>query len=484
MKRIISPALAMLLVFAVFALPASAEGASGLADNYHSNNYGYAWSKPVRSYLVPLDDGTYLRVDGCGDHLYVLHHNANNDNLRDFSLEYKLSRFGGFYAGDGAFYVVTCDDNPEERDDKTILHVQKYDAAFRPAGECVIKGENTNSPVVYGSLRMTSTGGRLYIHTCHTMYKTSDGNNHQASMIFVIDEQTMTVVDGYSGLSNIGDGYVSHSFNQFIATDGEYVFRVDHGDAYPRGVAVTRFKAGESVTDVEYVVPLEFDGNIGNNYTGAEIGGIALSNDNLLIVGTVMSGSNESVFLIILKKDFTDTRVYHLVDTSTVPDYPLDLLNPMLVPLGNDEFLILFEEYAFGDPRSCTDTFVIDAEGYFVMDPAILYGCPLSDCQPVFCADGLVRWYVVKDGAATLYSCDPYAEPIDYVPGDVNGNGVIDPSDYAMAKRAFLGTYALTEDEFFRADIDLDGELEVQEYAMIKRHCLGTYVIPGAPVSF
>lgn len=71
-------------------------------------------------------------------------------------------------------------------------------------------------------------------------------------------------------------------------------------------------------------------------------------------------------------------------------------------------------------------------------------------------------------------------EEFAYIPGDVNGNGGIDAQDYAMAKRAYLGTYTLTPEQLIRADINGNGKVDTQEYAMIKRHFLGTYVIPGA----
>ena len=68
----------------------------------------------------------------------------------------------------------------------------------------------------------------------------------------------------------------------------------------------------------------------------------------------------------------------------------------------------------------------------------------------------------------------------DFVPGDVNGNGKIDTADYAMAKRAFLRTYSLSDGQFERADINGNSKLDASEYAMIKRHYLKTYTIPGA----
>ena len=64
-----------------------------------------------------------------------------------------------------------------------------------------------------------------------------------------------------------------------------------------------------------------------------------------------------------------------------------------------------------------------------------------------------------------------------FVKGDVNGNGVVDANDYALAKRHCLKTYTLSEEMVMRADLNGNGKLEASEYAMIKRHVLGTFEI-------
>ena len=64
-----------------------------------------------------------------------------------------------------------------------------------------------------------------------------------------------------------------------------------------------------------------------------------------------------------------------------------------------------------------------------------------------------------------------------YPKGDINGNGVIDAQDYAMAKRSVLGTFHLTEAQTARGDIDANGKVDAWDYAKIKRHFLGTYTI-------
>lgn len=106
---------------------------------------------------------------------------------------------------------------------------------------------------------MTETAGKLYIHTCHEMYTSSDGLNHQANMTFVLDENTLKVLDSYSDVMNLVQaGYVSHSFNQFICTDGKSVYRVDHGDANPRAVAITKCDVDGKSQMSDTIMPIPF----------------------------------------------------------------------------------------------------------------------------------------------------------------------------------------------------------------------------------
>lgn len=65
--------------------------------------------------------------------------------------------------------------------------------------------------------------------------------------------------------------------------------------------------------------------------------------------------------------------------------------------------------------------------------------------------------------------------------GDVDGNGKLEAYDYAMAKRAVLGNYTISEGlQTYRADANNDGEVTSTDYAMIKRAVLGNYYIESA----
>ena len=473
MKKKLFALLTAVIIIAACILPASA-----FFDNGQTNRYGWNWAHIVHSYLVPLDDGSYLCCNAEGSEFVAVSCDADGKNNGEvFSLNCAPDTFAGFFAGEEYYFIATASDNEDESDEKTVLTVIKYDKAFNRLGEIEFKGENTYVAVMAGSLRMTETDGKLYVHTCHEMYTSEDGFNHQANMTFVIDESTMTKLDGFSGVMGISWGYVSHSFNQFIGTDGEYVYRVDHGDAYPRGISVTKAAVGGKITDVEYTVPYSIPGNIGDNYTGVEVGGFAVGEHNLLIAwmqenddGTV------SEYLLTVSKDLSDSKLLEVCSVAA----GVRAFNPMLVPLENGNYLYMFELYPSNQSVTDINCTIIDEDGNTAGEQRAIYGTSLSDCQPVYCADGLVRWTVIENGELVLHSYDPLSEAPDFVPGDVNGNGRIDSTDYAMCKRAFLRTYVLNDDQFRRADINGNSRLDAAEYAMIKRHFLKTYVIPGA----
>lgn len=77
---------------------------------------------------------------------------------------------------------------------------------------------------------------------------------------------------------------------------------------------------------------------------------------------------------------------------------------------------------------------------------------------------------LVKDEAPT-----PPDEGEDYILGDVNGNGSVDMTDYILVKRAYFGTYMLTEDEMKRADVNVSGGIDMTDYILVKRIYFGTY---------
>ncbi len=63
--------------------------------------------------------------------------------------------------------------------------------------------------------------------------------------------------------------------------------------------------------------------------------------------------------------------------------------------------------------------------------------------------------------------------------GDINDNGKIDMTDYILLKRAYFGTYDLTEIQNRCGDINGNDKIDMTDYILLKRIYFGTYSIGG-----
>ena len=445
----------------------------GLAYNLNANDY-YVISKPVESYLHELKNGEYEAVSYNDGKVSVISYNSDlSKYLGKKTINAELPLFGGYFSGEKYNYLVFGRTNYDESDDAEIMRVVKYNKSWKQLGDTKIFGSNTLRPFEAGSLRMTETDGKLYIHTCHTMYTSSDGLNHQANMTFVIDEATGTTVDSYYDVMNIDYGYVSHSFNQFIANDGKYVYRVDHGDAYPRGFSITKFSTDSKVTDVDYTIPMEFSGMIGANYTGASVGGMELTDNEVLIAGNSTGKTEETdnddvrnIFVITTDKSLNNSKTVWL--TNYTNDSGITVSTPQLVKIGPEQFLLMWTE-TDESYESVTKMVTLDSNGnktsYIVKKPV-----QLSDCQPVFTTDGRVKWYVSNGEKAWFYSIDPFRlTETKVIKGDADGDGVVTVADVTLIQR-YIAEFNITG-KFDRkaADINGDGTVSIDDVTIIQR---------------
>lgn len=384
----------------------STTGVSG--SNYSANNY-MIWSAPMSSYFMENQDGTLTRVEEHNNAVLLETYSLDGKLVKTATLPKELNNFVGFYSGQDYNYVAFGQENPDENDAVEVLRIVKYSKNNQRLGGASIKGANTYYPVDAGSLRMTETAGKLYIHTCHTMYDRGDGLNHQGNMTFVLNQTDMTVEDSFYDVLNLPQaGYVGHSFNQFVQTDGEYLYRVDHGDAYPRGIALTKCAIGDDITDVSYTIPMTFSGEIGENYTGASIGGFELSKNNCVIAGNaidfeVENSNKRNIFVTITDKNLTETRTIWLTDYSEKEN--LDVFTPHLVKVGADQFLVMWEEKN-GNTVS-TRMVTLDDSGNMTSD-VVRVKMPLSDCEPIVCKDKMVRWYTTNNSAPIICVVNPF----------------------------------------------------------------------------
>lgn len=380
-----------------------------ISENVGRHDYVFFCSRGVFSYLEQNKDGTYERVEACGDEIVVESYSGNFQLTGTKKIEKPLTAFGGYFSGESYKFIVFEQGNPNEDDSLEVLRVVKYDKDWNELDHCSISGINTTVPSDAGSLRMTETDGMLYIHTCHEMYKSSDGLNHQANMSFAIDQQSMTVTQKQCAVSGVFEGYVSHSFNQFIVTDGAMIYRLDHGDAHPRAVVISKCNKDDikACSDTEV---LSIRGEIGENLTGVSVGGFNMCGGNLVTVGnsveqsdwTYYPGNQRNVFVAVTDKEPIGTSINWLTDYQE-GEY-IEIGNPYLIPCSDGAY-VMWEEKKSNEDEPLTKLVKLDKSGNKIGETHTIYA-RLSDCQPILTSEGQLVWYTTFGGAPVFYCLD------------------------------------------------------------------------------
>ena len=392
----------MIIVSVPISVSASNVCTSYSGNNKEAQNYS-RWASPIKSYLSKTSDGKIMKVQAGGniDGVLIEYYNTNYDLLSNKVITTDAPIFGGFYESDSNYFLVTGNTNYNEDSSVMVYCVTKYDKNWNKIGSVGISNANTTVPFDAGSARMTMYNDILFVHTSHEMYKLSDGFNHQANITFSIDTSDMSIIKCNSRILNTSIGYVSHSFNQFIQLDGKNVVTVDHGDASPRSIVLIKhsvdasqglFGSGCSVTDV-----LDFPGIIGDNDTGASIGGFEISSSSYLIAGnTVEHDANynynktRNIFVASVKDSGTTiNKITNYAEGETTTS------TPQFVKIANDKYMLLWS-------RNNTVYYTtIDKDGNKISEIYNMNG-NLSDCVPTVINNKLV-WYVWNNTKSIFY---------------------------------------------------------------------------------
>ena len=304
------------------------------------------WTNPIDSYLVPMTDGGYMRLQNGADekHYLVEYYDADFNIENTILIDLELPIFGGFYAHGDCYYLLTGQTNTEESSETECYRITKYDASWNRIGSVGLYDCNTTVPFDAGSARFAVSGDYLFIRTSHEMYTSSnDGLNHQANVTIAVDMENMTITDSFTKVSNTAYGYSSHSFNQFIKVEDGHLVALDHGDAYPRSIVLTKYNTDASsgtfvpntsnpctTTNV-----VKFPGSTGNNYTGASVGGFEVSSSNYLAAyaaenledGT-LDNTTRNIYIGVVNKDTNEVTNIRITDYA---DGSLSASTPHLV---------------------------------------------------------------------------------------------------------------------------------------------------------
>ncbi|MCC8090153.1 MAG: S-layer homology domain-containing protein [Oscillospiraceae bacterium] len=414
-KRLLATLLVLCLLVSLVTTALALEPTE--SSNANAQNYTEYGNK-VYSYLVSIDNG-YMRVEYADKEIVVEYYDNAFNLTEKKNIEKELYSFAGFFNGEDAYYMVFAQPNSEEDDSVEVVRVVKYTKDWERIDAASLYGANTiNLSYASSSLRMAESGGYLYVRTGHTMYTSSDGRNHQANLTFALRESDMEIIYSNYRVSNVGTGYVSHSFNQFIIVDDEdNVIALDHGDGYPRAAVLFKYsdKAGSDTfsSSNTHINLVEFSGEVGDNATGASLGGLEYSSSSYLVVGNSVNQDSEyrtyshrRVFVAVTDRDnfSSDGTTIKWITDSSSPSAS----TPQLVKISDDEFLLLYTSgsdvyYMFlnADGDVTSETYTAEAK--------------LSDCQPIV-TDGQIIWYYTQNSSP--YFCridlsDPSSIAVD-----------------------------------------------------------------------
>ena len=379
-------------------------------SNVNDQDY-VQWSDTVKSYLTVCDNGNYMRVQSGAieGKLLVEYYSSDFEPLSTKLIDNELPIFGAFYDSGNNYYVLSGQENPKQNDSLEVFRITKYDKNWNKIKSCGLYGANTTVPFDAGSARMTHSGDHLLVRTCHEMYKSSDGNNHQANVTIEVDMPSMTITDSYTGVMNVDYGYVSHSFNQFIKTDGNHIVALDHGDAHPRSAVLVKYNSDfttgkffpsyfEQVSNIDVVTYPEYTSGH-YNYTGAAIGGFDVSSSSYIVAQSTVdldyinTSETRNVYVSAVSKDLSTNKLNKITSYAEGTD---SASAPQLVKINNNSFLLL---WARDTKVNCVK---LNADGT-VNGSIHTFEGSLSDCQPVI-KNGRAVWYVYDKNNVTFNS--------------------------------------------------------------------------------
>ena len=336
-------------------------------DTVNGNSYNY-YNSPSRNYLRATDSG-YMRLYGCDDgRLLVENYDSDFNYINNFYVSSGLLPiFGGFYESDSYYFVVTGRNNSAESDDAEVIRVTRFNKSWGSPIYASIRAINTTVPFDAGGCDFAAYGENLFVRTAHEMYADANNIHHQSNLTIVINMNNLNL-RCYGQAAHISSmGYLSHSFNQFVATDTDgTIVCLDHGDGHPRTVALGRFiaKADKNTlyngvfdrnrVTYQYTTIIDITGRLGDNITGVMVGGLEVSGTHYLTVGASVeqndSYQTNAAFNAYISA--TDKSVDNLGNATSKITYLTSFTeadkryasNPQLVKITNDRFLVMWNE--------------------------------------------------------------------------------------------------------------------------------------------
>lgn len=367
------------------------------------------WSNADNTYIYQINNnriGVFHRLsDKNGQYLKLYEYSEDFQYISEKSIELPYTEWGGFYQGeDGNYYAAVGQQNTEQDNSKIVFSIIKLNSDFEEVARCNISGAECSTRIPYdvGFARMTMDGSTLIVHTDRERYTSADGKNHQSNITLIIDTTIMR--QNYVG-ALFPYNHVSHSMNQFVKMDGDNLIYVDHGDAYPRSVAMQThyYFAATGWSDSYRNRPntnsldlLDIVGNIGENYTGVKVNGFEIGSNNNIVAGVsiphdlikadqLMTCGVKNVFVSVVSKNGTYAKLIWLTDYKE--DGGISAENLRMVKIHDDKFALIYQ--INNEKTYNTGLIVIDSNGKVLSQK--VFDFYFSSCvQPIYYNESLI----------------------------------------------------------------------------------------------
>lgn len=381
-------------------------------DNALTSSFS-RWQQPAATTIVPGSDGS-LSVVQAGQTLTVEKYSAAFAPAGKTKIPMELPLFGGFFSGTTYNYIAFGQSNEEQNDAKEVIRIVRYDKSFNRIDSVSVTGGQsfTVEPFDAGSGRMAEMGDTLVFHTARKRYKTDDGLNHQSQLTIIVNTASMKVTND---LGRFQANHVSHSFDQYVLFDGAEHVLVDHGDAYPRSIVLNKGN-GSDYTEVDL---FNIPGKIGANETGVSLGGFEMSAGSYIVAMNSVDHSKvkeytsfemvglkidqRDIMLAVLPKSNVSAGAARQVTLAKYTDGSKIASVPKLVKITDNRMLVMWQEFDLDGRPGDVKMQYIDGDGNPSDSIQALPGFRLSETQPAVIG-GKVVWFTDTWGARVFYS--------------------------------------------------------------------------------
>lgn len=349
------------------------EANAGVYEEPGSNLFTPNWSTSVKCHVYAEENGDvqviYSVLSGIQQTLMIDTFSGNGVRKSHKSINVPGTSWGGtVYQGpDNCYYITTGNGNDH------VYYIQKYDSGWNLQGTASISGDESYTAEAFDAGNSSITMADKYL-VVHTSRLRPDG--HQSNTTFIIDSETM---DPVYITGKFGVDHVSHSFNQFVKTNGNQVIMVDHGDAYPRTICLQAFGtsdlgSGSKMSKQKELSLMDIKGETGQNFTGVTVDGFELGEYNHVVAGSSIPhdsltdqefknydySSSKNLYAILVDKGLNTSTIKWL--TSYPEGSGTTVKNVHLIKVEEDRFVLLYGINKNGeDIKTCSMT--IDSNG-------------------------------------------------------------------------------------------------------------------------